>query len=198
MRDLPDPLPKALKRSPKPELAKSAPLSLFARPGTEGIKTRRVAILVADGTDTQAAASLHSALASQGAIPRYVGIKLGQVAGQKGPPLDVEISMEASPSVLWDGLIVPGGAPAADALAASGQALEFVKDQYRHCKPILLLGAAESLLEACGIAALLSDETPDTGLLMLDDGANDEAAAAFIGALSQHRHFVRETDPPRI
>jgi catalase len=171
---------------------------LFARPGTEGIKTRRVAILVVDGTDTQTAASLHMALASQGAVPRYVGIKLGRIAGQKGQPLDVEISMEASPSVLWDGLIVPGGAPAADALASSGQALEFVKDQYRHCKPILLLGAAESLLEASGIAALLANEAPDTGLLILDDGATDEAAAAFIGALSQHRHFARETDPPRI
>jgi catalase len=198
MTELPDPLPKALKRSPKPELAASAPLSLFARPGTEGIKTRRVAILVADGTDTEAAASLHMALASEGAIPRYVGIKLGQVAGQKGRTLEVEISMEASPSVLWDALIVPGGAEAADALAASGQALEFVKDQYRHCKPILLLGAAESLLEASGIAPLLSDEAPDSGLLILDDGADAEAATAFIGALSQHRHFARETDPPRI
>jgi catalase len=196
--ELPAPLPKVLKRNPKPEVATSAALSLLARPGTEGVKTRRVAILVADGTDTGAAASLHTALAGQGAVPRYVGIKLGQVAGTTGPALDVEISLEAAPSALWDALIVPDGEAAAGTLANSGQALEFVKDQFRHCKPILLIGAAESLLGAAGIAPLLSAEEPDAGLLIFEGGDEEEAAAAFMGALAQHRHFARETDPPRI
>ena len=40
--DLPEPLPKALKRAPKPETTRSDALSLLARPGTEGIKTRRI------------------------------------------------------------------------------------------------------------------------------------------------------------
>ena len=30
--------------------------------------------------------------------------------------------------------------------SSSGHALEFLKDQYRHCKPILLMGAAQTLL----------------------------------------------------
>jgi catalase len=198
MSELPDPLPKILAQTPKPEVATSAALSLLARPGTAGVQTRRVAIVVAEGTDTRAAASLHAVLASQGAVPRYVGIKLGQLAGAKAHSLDVEISMEASPSVLWDAVIIPGGERAAAVLAASGQALEFVKDQYRHCKPILLIGAAESLLDATGIAPLLSDENPDVGLLIFDDGDEDDAAAAFIGVLSRHRNPARETDPPRI
>ena len=42
---------KCSKRAPKPEVEQSAALSLFARPGQQGIKTRRIAILVADGVD---------------------------------------------------------------------------------------------------------------------------------------------------
>ena len=40
---MPAPLPSLIKRPPKAEVQKSPPLSLFARPGTEGIKTRRIA-----------------------------------------------------------------------------------------------------------------------------------------------------------
>ena len=45
------------------------------------------------------------------------------------------------PSVLFDAVVVPDGEEAAERLALLGQALEFIKDQYRHCKPILMLGA---------------------------------------------------------
>ena len=36
-------------------------------------------------------------------------------------------------------------------LRADGRTLEFIKDQYRHCKPILAVGASDQLLTACGI-----------------------------------------------
>ena len=49
-------------------------------------------------------------------------------------------------SVLYDALVLPEGAEAVDALRADGHTLEFIKDQYRHCKPILALGASEQLL----------------------------------------------------
>src|SRR5687767_4374441 len=85
MTGLPDPLPKMPGRSPKPEVQASAALSLFARPGTQGIKTRRIAILVADGVDGAAALRMHQALTEQGAVPRFVGIKLGAVRTSAGP-----------------------------------------------------------------------------------------------------------------
>ena len=66
-------------------------------------------------------------------------------------PLDVEISLETAPSVVWDAMIVPDGQAAARHLRKRGHALEFLKDQYRHCKPILLIGAAQALLDAAGI-----------------------------------------------
>ena len=51
----------------------------------------------------------------------------------------------------------PTATAAVEALAAVGQALEFVKDQYRHCKTILALGAGARLLEKAGIPRELPD-----------------------------------------
>jgi catalase len=197
MVELPEPLPKVLRRTPKPEVQTSEALSILARPGEEGIKTRRVAILVADGSDTEAALALHRALAEQGAVPHFIGVSLGDVTGS-GDPLSIEISMETSPSVLWDALIVPGGEAAIAALSQSGHAKEFLKDQYRHCKPILLLGAAAQLLDAAGIPLELADGGADPGLLRFADGEHDAAASAFTTALQGHRVLERETDPPRV
>ncbi len=195
--ELPAPLPKVLKRSPKPEVERSAALSLFARPGLEGIKTRHIAILVADGVDGQAATALHAALSAQGAVPRFVGVKLGAVATSDGESLPVEVSMEAAPSVVWDAMIVPDGEGAAAVLTESGHAKEFLKDQYRHCKPILLMGAAGSLLPAAGIPAELAEDD-DPALLVFSNDQAEAALPAFVEALTAHRNFGRETDPPRI
>jgi catalase len=196
--ELPEPMPRVLKRTPKPEVDHSDSLSLLARPGSDGIQTRRVAILVADGVDAKAAEAIHEALLGRGAVPRFVGMKLGQVRGANGAALDIEVSMEAAPSVVWDGLIVPGGDDAASELTESGHALEFLKDQYRHCKPILLYGATRALLEKAGIPVELDSGESDTGLLLSADGAVEEGVGQFVTALTQHRHFARETNPPRV
>jgi catalase len=152
---------------------------------------------VADGVDGGAAMEIHDALAAQDSVPRFVGIKLGQAESSSGGgDIEVEVSMEAMPSVLWDGVVVPDGC--AEALSQSGHALEFLKDQYRHCKTILLLGDAETLLEKAGIPEDLVSGDADPGLLRHGAGDVDDAVASFIAALSQHRHFARETDPPRV
>jgi catalase len=195
MGALPDPLPKTLKRPAKPEVQTSNALSLYARPGRQGIKTRRIAMLVADGVNGEAAVAMHEALTEEGAVPRFVGVKLGRVQGAGGAPLEIEVSMEAAPSVLWDAMVVPDGEQAVAALLKSGHAIEFLKDQYRHCKPILLMGSAAALLEKAGIP---QSGKVDAGLLLYDAGQTDVAVPALIEALEKHRHFERETDPPRV
>ena len=196
MTTLPDALPKALERTPKPEVQSSASLSLFARPGEEGIKTRHIALLVVDGVDSAPLTALHAGLTEQGAVPRFVGIKLGQVKAASGDPIEVEVSMETAPSVTWDALVLPDGEAAVEALSKSGHALEFLKDQYRHCKTILVLGAAASMLDEAGIPAALPSGEADPGLLQMSSDDIDAALEAFIDAIAKHRHFERETDPP--
>jgi catalase len=196
---MPAPLPSLIKRPLKAEVQRSPPLSLLARPGTEGIKTRRIAVVVAAGVDGDAARDIHELLLAEGAVPRFVGIKLGQVQGKKEQePVEVEVSMEAMPSVLWDAMIIPAGEGSTEALAQSGHALEFLKDQYRHCKTILLLGTAVDLLARAGIPSELPSGDVDPGLLHYDPVSIGDAINAFITALGQHRHFARETDPPMI
>src|SRR5690606_15399277 len=60
--DLPAPLPRALERPQPPEVDASPALSLMARPGDGGIRTRKIAILVADGMEGTSVALLLGAL----------------------------------------------------------------------------------------------------------------------------------------
>jgi catalase len=174
----------------------SAALSLFARPGDGSIRTRRVAILVADGCEGKSLLALADRLTSEGAVARFVSTTLGSVQPAAGDAFEVDVSLEAAPSVLYDALVLPDGEDAVGALDADGRTLEFIKDQYRHCKPILALGAGKHLLSACGIDPTLPDGEPDAGLIIAPDiGA---AADDFVAAIARHRHFARETDPPRV
>ena len=176
----------------------SPALSLFARPGDCGITTRRVAVLLANGVDGQSAITIHRALKDLGACPQFVGISLGQASSVTGEPVPIEVSLEAAPSVTWDALIVPEGAGAVATLEANGQVMDLLKDQYRHCKPILLLGSASTLLERARIPAALPSGEADPGLLRHPGFDLADAITAFVKALSAHRHFARETDPPRV
>ena len=195
IRELPDPMPRVQTREVTPEVSVSQALSLFARPGDASIRTRRVAILVADGCDGTALVALADRLTSEGAVPRFVATTLGSVQRADGNVIEVDISLEAAPAVLYDALVLPDGDKAVAALRADGRTLEFIKDQYRHCKPILALGQGEQLLRACGIDGTLPGNQQDPGLIVASDknaGADD-----FVAAIATHRHFARETDPPR-
>jgi len=117
--------------------------------------------------------------------------------------------------------VLPDGADALPALCADGRVLAFVREHYRHAKPILQLGRDVALLRAAGIP--LSDEPgADPGLVFPplppeedDDEPPDAPAHAgpplplsepeaeallrrFIGALARHRHFEREHEPPLV
>jgi catalase len=189
--DVPEPQPRATE-APVPDYAPSPALSLLARPGQTGIRTRRVAILVAPGVDAAQVDELYAGLLAEGAVPRLVGVMLGKVKAAGGKALDVEMSLEAGPSVMYDGMIVPDGASAVEALARNAQAIDFVREQYRHGKPILALGAGAGLLSKAMVPMALPDDAPDPGLLV--DGSLDAFKAALVGP----RTYARETDPPSV
>jgi catalase len=170
-------------------------MKLFARPGNGNIRTRRVAILVADGIDVTGAQAIHTALLSEGAVPRFVGPKLGTIRGGNGADLEVEMSLATGPSMVFDALALPDGEAAAKALASVGQALDLIKDTYRHSKPILAVGAAKQLLDAAQLPAALADGNPDPGLLVV--AAPDKDMRPFITAIARHRHDEQRTEPPR-
>ena len=195
--EVPAALPLATDR-PIPAIAPSAALSLLARPGNTGIHTRKVAILVAAGVDGAGVRAIYASLLADGAVPRLVGAQLGKVKTADNGALDVEISLEAGPSVLYDAVVVPDGKRAVDAISANANALDFVRQQYRHCKPIMVVGAGAALLAAAGVPAILPDGSADSGLIGTHSETLPQALAAFKQALAGHRSFARETDPPSV
>ena len=193
---LPDPMPRAIDSAPEPEVRKSPALSLLALPGDGSIAGRKVVILAADGMAGQGALDVHAALFAQGATPRFAAPRIGPVKTADGVAIEADVSLENEPGFLFDALVVPDGEEGIAALASDAHVFEFIRDQYRHCKPILALGAGERLLRAAGLGPALDGDAPAPGLLLgtsASSGVQD-----FIAALAGHRHFERETDPPKV
>ncbi|RZT08776.1 catalase [Duganella sp. CF402] len=180
--------------APSPHYQPSPALSLLARPGAVGVKARKVAILAAHGVDALSLQTVYADLLAAGAAPRVVAPQLGQLVAADGSRVDVEIPIDAGPSVLYDAVIIADGASSAAMLSGDADAREFVRLQYRHCKPILALGAGSDLLTAAGVPAALQDGSPDPALWHAATGALDGALAEFKQALASHRDFRRETD----
>ena len=198
MDTLPPPQPRALENPAKPEITKSPMLSLFARPGDGSLKGRKVAILVAPGVDGESIAQVQAALMAQGAVPRLVGMRIGSFATASGETMDADASMEAEPGFLFDALVLPDGAKGVAALSRDGHTMEFLKDQYRHCKSILVLGASTALLDKAQISGKFPNGSPDTGLIIPGAGNAASGIDAFFKAMAMHRHPERETDPPMV
>jgi catalase len=94
-------------------------------------------------------------------------------------------------------LAIPGGKEGIETLENVGHALEFIKDQHRHLKPILALGGAADLVEGAGVLATLPSGSPDPGLL-IGEVPPENAIPAFIKAIARHRHPERAMDPPAV
>jgi len=196
--ELPAALPKALVVRTSPEVKRSPSLSLMARPGDGSVRTRKVAILVADGVAGEALSAIQSALLEAGAVGRLVGLRIGTFTAASGAQMQADASMENEPGFLFDALVLPDGPKGVEALAADGHTDEFIKDQFRHGKTILALGASRALLDAAKIPAALPSGEPDPGILRRDGADLQATIGAFISALAKHRHPVRDADPPPV
>jgi catalase len=198
METLPAALPRALAKPAKPEVTVSPTLSLLARPGDGSIQGRKVAILVAPGVAGDPIAKVQAALFTQGAVPRLVAPRIGPVSTLEGDTLEADASLENEPGFLFDALVLPDGEQAVAALARDGHTMEFIKDQYRHGKTLLVLGASRALIDKAGLPATLPGGKAAPGLLMGKTGDVAGAIEAFVAALAGPRHAERETDPPLV
>jgi catalase len=193
---LPAAMPRTAARVPTAEIKAAPSLSLMALPGDSSIATRKVAILIADGVDAASIVALQTALTKAGAATRLVAVRLGTFKAADGSAVEADATLENSPAVLFDGMVVPDGEKAAQTLASAGQAIEFLKDQYRHCKTLLIMGTGSALLQKAGISRSLPSGEADPGLIVPKAGR--DGASAFIAALGKHRHVERDQDPPLI
>ncbi len=182
---VPKALPRAIEAPQPTELQRAPSLSLNAYPGDGTVRTRRVAIFVAPGIDAAGVTALRCVLLEAGAVPKLIGTRLGVIESARGIELQVDATFENSPSVLFDGVVVPDGAP------DTPDTIGFLAEQYRHGKTIVALGTSNALLTQAGISDRLSDGTCDPGVVM-DVPDAGQAATRFIAALAKHRHPLRE------
>lgn len=183
---------------PMPSFPPSPGLSLLTRPGVTGIRAKRVAILINDGADQDAINTVYTELLSEGAVPRLVGSRLGKIVTANGKVLDIEITLEAGPSVLYDGVVIIQENSSLQPCTQDAHALDFVRQQYRHCKPILAVNSGAHLLNDAGVPSTLPDGTNDPAIIIDENGLQAESLSRFKTALAAHRVFARETDPPLI
>ncbi|MYN45800.1 catalase [Pseudoduganella sp. FT93W] len=174
-----------------PEYAPSPALSLMARPGTTGILARKVAIIIGAGVTAGAVQITYARLRAEGALPRLVAARLGRYAGADGDTLDAEISFEAGPAVYFDAVVLPDGLQF-DARDNEQRLAEFLRDQYRHCKPIYAWGSGRDLLHALALAATTQPQSLTDDVILSEASQFDSGLAAFIALLARPRSYARE------
>jgi catalase len=164
------------------------------------VQSRRVSILVADGVDAGSLRWVREALLVGGALPVLVAPRLGPVADSNGREHWVEQSLLTGSSVLFDAVYVPGGSGAAT-LAWERDAIDWVCEAWRHCKPIAASGTGLELLARC--PGILDDASESSsrdigddlefgdGLVVSQDAATQVFAANFVAAIAQHRFWER-------
>ncbi len=195
---LPDALPLAIATPAAPEVKVSPTLSLLARPGDGSITARRIAMLVAPGVDAAEVAAIRDALVPLGAVVRLVGPRIGPIAARGGGAVEAQASLENEPGFLFDALVLPDGEDAVAALAADGHTMEFIKDHYRHCKAILVLGAAGALMRQAGVPLPKGNDPVIPGVVVATESQSKQGLQAFVDAVARHRHPEREMDPPAL
>ena len=155
-----------------------------------------MAMLVANGVHQASLAALQKALTAEGAVVHFVGPRVGNFTTADGAGvIEANKSLENSPSVLFDAIVLPDGADAVQALARDGHTMEFLKDAFRHCKTIWALGVSDALLDQAGVLELTGK---DPGMMWCEPEMVEAAIPAFIAAIGAHRHPSRDTDPPKI
>ena len=192
-------------RRPKPTLARSKALSM-AETVKDTAKSRKVAILAADGVDEAAVLRLQQALTAAGAQSKVVAPRGGALKGAKGQAVPVDMSLLTVGSVLFDAVFVPGGDKSVDALRGEARAVLFVKEAYKHCKAIAATGAGQRLLIDSGALEHVapngrgrsSAAGSDEAIVVGSDTRVEQVATAFIKAIARHRNWARETKTQRI
>jgi catalase len=159
----------------------------------DSIKSRQVAVLAANGVDDNVMNAMIKSLRAQGAVCKIIAPKLGEITGVSGQKIKVDQSFLIAASVCFDAVYVAGGQDSVHALIGEPDALHFVEEAYKHCKPIA--SDDSEFLDYTYIANILNTEGYDAvgdGVILKNGKAN--MANLFIDAMKQHRFWKREQE----
>jgi catalase len=161
----------------------SKPLSQSYFPGN-GIRTRQVAVLMADGVSERAFVQMKEKLDSEGAQCKVIAPHGGKIVTDEGTNIAVDKSLLVARSVQFDAVYVPGGTKSVEILMALPASLLFVNEAFKHCKPLAFEGEGIQLKEKSAIPEHYSDD-----LLLVETSPEN-----FVAAIAQHRYWQREVE----
>jgi catalase len=148
--------------------------------------TRQVAILIATGVDGKAVKAVRKTLEAEGAKVFLVGHRVGMIQDKAGQSLRAEFSVTNSHSVLFDELYIPGGKEAVELLLRFEDTLRWVRDAYRHCKPLAASDEGQNIL----VRACPDLQVGDEGVVW---GPSSQVASVLPALVAQHRFWERES-----
>jgi catalase len=173
----------------------SAHLSIAAdspiNQGKGSAKTRQIAILATDGADVTALGELMKTLNDAGAQSAIIATHLGTLKGQDGQGILINWTFQSTSSALFDAVYVAGGAGSVAKLKQDADAVRFVNEAYRHCKPIAASAEGEELLQAAAYPGA-TDIIGAEGVVVGKADKADQLAAQFLQAIAKHRFWGRE------
>jgi catalase len=178
-----------------PGTISTSPALSMAGTVKDSIRTRKIAVLIADGVDGAAVKAMQKALTAEGAVVELIAPRLGQVVSADGTAVPVNKSFLTAASVLYDAIYIPGGANSVATLAATADAVHFLNEAFKHCKAIAADAAAIQVLEATYFYAKLPPADNEAaglreGVVIGADGSG--LARQFVAAIKQHRFWERE------
>jgi len=152
------------------------------------IKTRKIAILATDGVDYAAFSSMKNALNGAGAVTKTVASHLGFIKSKNGKEIKVDESLLTTSSVLFDAVYIPGGKESISTFFKCPEVMDFIKQAYKHFKPIAISGeGVELFTAACPTKKSdKSDENMSKEGVIINKTPKD-----FIKQIAQHRFWNR-------
>ncbi len=159
------------------------------------IQTRKIAFLAADGVDEESLQTVKSKLEAEGAVVEVIAPRLNFILSSDNKEIAVDHSFLTAASVLYDAVYVPGGTNSVATIEADADAVHFLNEAFKHCKPIAAHASARQVLESTYFAKKLpADFSEDTvlreGLVVGED--SEKVAELFTKAIAQHRFWERE------
>lgn len=158
--------------------------------------SRKVAVLVECGFDKTELDMVLNAFNVNGINYSIISGAQGKVMSSKNIPLDIAETYKTTAPVLFDAIFIPGGEHV-EVISKCGDAIEYIRECYRHYKPIGVCGAAINLLLKAGLPSInLSNDAPieSCGVVSVKNTSKvKEFAQIFVGAVAKARYWERGT-----
>lgn len=158
-------------------------------------KGRKVAVLVEDGFDGNHLKLLKQALEKEGATIEVISKIHGMRKGAESETIKTDKTYITTGSIMYDAVYIPGGRVSLEKMLNMGDTIQFIKEAYKHCKPIAASGEGVDLLDMCKLPGVdtAKDLIVSRGVVCARNNHDHKKfTELFLQVIAQHRFWERE------